>query len=205
MPGDGNLHSRIVVWLKVGLPLAALALLSTLFLVSNRIDPSAEIPYADVDVEDRLRQPRMTAPVFSGMTADGAAITLTAAEARPPVPGDGGAERGSASDVVMRIEMTDGQTALMVADAARIDAVDDLVQLTGAVVLETSSGWRIASDALTARLDRTAVTSPGPIRADGPPGTVTAQTMSLAASGKGTKDHVLIFNGGVKLVYRPAQ
>ena len=32
-------HTRVVGWLKVALPLAALAILSTLFLVARRIDP----------------------------------------------------------------------------------------------------------------------------------------------------------------------
>ena len=54
--------SRLVAALKVLLPLAALAILSTLFLVSNRINPEDALPYADVDVEARLREPRITAP-----------------------------------------------------------------------------------------------------------------------------------------------
>ena len=33
-----NLHSRMVFWLKILLPILALAILSTLFLFSRRID-----------------------------------------------------------------------------------------------------------------------------------------------------------------------
>ena len=54
-PPRDNLHSRLVAILKVALPLIALALLSTLFLFSRKIDPEDAIPYATVDVEDRLR------------------------------------------------------------------------------------------------------------------------------------------------------
>jgi lipopolysaccharide export system protein LptC len=216
MPGDGNLHSRVVVWLKVGLPLAALALLSTLFLISNRIDPTASIPYADVDIEDRLRQPRMTAPVLATMTRDGSAVTLTAAEARPPQagaeagpegapPGGAGADRGSASDVLMQVALTDGSTARLLADSARIDAAGDTVALQGRVVLDSSTGWTVTAPALTARLDRTALDSPGPVRAEGPAGTLEAGTMALAASGPGATAYVLVFKDGVKLLYRPAQ
>ena len=43
-------HTRLVGWLKVALPLTALAILSTLFLVARRIDPEAALPYAEVDV-----------------------------------------------------------------------------------------------------------------------------------------------------------
>ena len=78
-----NLHSRLVSVLKLVLPLLALALLSTLFLVSRKIDPEAAIPYATVDVADRLRDPKMTDAGFASVAADGSTIALTAAQARP--------------------------------------------------------------------------------------------------------------------------
>ena len=59
-PAQGNLHSRIVMILKVTLPLVALAILSSLFLFSREIDPEDAIPYADVEIADRPAQPRMT-------------------------------------------------------------------------------------------------------------------------------------------------
>ena len=80
-------HTRVVGWLKVMLPLTALAILSTLFLVARRIDPEAALPYAEVDVEDLAREPRMTAPTYAGTTEDGASVTLTADEARPAAEG----------------------------------------------------------------------------------------------------------------------
>jgi len=75
-------YSRVVAWLKVIFPLSALALLSTLFLFARSIDPEQSIPFADVDVKELAREPRITAPEFSGMTADGAAITISAATAK---------------------------------------------------------------------------------------------------------------------------
>jgi lipopolysaccharide export system protein LptC len=75
--------SRLVALLKVLLPLTALAILSTLFLISNRINPDDALPYAEVDVEARLKEPRITAPTYAGTTSDGAALEVTAAEARP--------------------------------------------------------------------------------------------------------------------------
>ena len=54
-PLRDNLHSRLVRVLKIALPLIALLLLSTLFLFSRKINPEDAIPYASVDVDDRLR------------------------------------------------------------------------------------------------------------------------------------------------------
>jgi lipopolysaccharide export system protein LptC len=55
-------YSRLVAWLKIILPLIALGILATLFLVSRTIDPSQTIPYADVDVQDLARNQRVGAP-----------------------------------------------------------------------------------------------------------------------------------------------
>ena len=46
-----NLHSHVMAWLKVLLPMAALALLSTLFLLSRRTDPVTDLPISDVELE----------------------------------------------------------------------------------------------------------------------------------------------------------
>ena len=61
-----NAWSRWVALLKIVLPLIALALLSSIFLLSRTIDPTATIPFTEVDVEDRVREPRLTEPKFSG-------------------------------------------------------------------------------------------------------------------------------------------
>ena len=82
-----NLHSQVVGVLKVVLPLLALGLLSTLFLFSHKIDPEDAIPYAEIDVGDRLRDPKMTDAGFASVTEDGAALTIKATEAKPTADG----------------------------------------------------------------------------------------------------------------------
>lgn len=105
-PRPDNLHSRLVSWLKVVLPLAALAILSTLFLVARTINPDDAIPYADVDVADRVREPRITAPTWAGITSDGAALSVEAAAARP---GQSPGEEGRAAALRARIDTPDAQ------------------------------------------------------------------------------------------------
>ena len=122
-PVSDNLHSRIVAVLKVALPLARRSILSTLFLFSRSIDPEDAIPYAQVDVEDRLREPRMTDAGYSGMTPDGAALTLTAAEAKP------GTDGGSASGLQGQLETADGARTEIAAISARIDNKLSLIHI----------------------------------------------------------------------------
>ena len=68
---QGDRYTRLISWLKVLFPLAALGLLSTLFLLSRAIDPGQAIPFAEKEVQDRLRDQQITGPFFTGATSEG--------------------------------------------------------------------------------------------------------------------------------------
>jgi lipopolysaccharide export system protein LptC len=192
-------HSRVVGWLKVALPLAALAILSTLFLLSDRIDPQDAIPYAQVDVEDLARDPRMTAPTYAGTTRDGTALTLTAETARP-VGQDASAQ---AATVLARMEMPDGSTAELSAGKVDLDAPAGRLLLSGGVAVTTSSGYLVLTDQVTAALDRTSAESSGPVTAETPAAHLTADRFSLTRTDADGEAYLLVFTGRVKLVYQP--
>lgn len=197
---DRDLHSRMVAWAKILLPLAALGILSTLFLFARAIDPDDAIPYATVDIEDRIREPRMTAPTYSGVTSDGASLSVQAAEARPG-SADGAA---TAQSLIARLETPDGALTDLVAASGTLDDGAGVLSLTGDVRMTTSSGYTVQSQAMTARLDRTGVTSPGDITATAPMGTINATGMSLEQTAT-PGDYVLVFKGRVRLIYTPQQ
>lgn len=194
-----DFHTRLVGWLKILLPLSALAILSTLFLVSRTINPDAALPYAEVDVEARVREPRMTAPEYAGTTTDGGAITLTADEARPEAAGD-----ASARTVLATLATPDGGMARLTAATARLDHAAGLIALDGGVVTTTGSGYRIDSDAMQIRMDRSGLDSRGAVRAEGPPGQITAGSMSLQRDATRPEGYLLVFKTDVKLIYQPA-
>ena len=192
-------HTRVVAWLKVALPLTALVILSTLFLVARRIDPEAALPYAEVDVEDLAREPRMTAPTYAGTTSDGSALTLSADEARP-------ASEGSAARAAgLRLDLATpdgGKTELLAAEARMDDTAQELV-LSGGVTLETSTGYRLETAEVAARLDRTGLESRAPVKATGPAGEITAEGLVLGQDNRTPGAYVLVFKGNVRLVYQP--
>lgn len=195
-----NLHSRLVALLKIVLPLAALAILSTLFLVSQGVDPEDAIPYAEVDVADRLREPRLTDAAYAGMTEDGAALTVNAADARPGVAGT--PDGGRATDVTGRMETPDGGVTDLVAGAAQLDAEAGKVVLSDGVVLTSSTGYVVEMSGVSMATDRTALDSDGAVHAVGPLGTLNAGALHIGMSGTG---YVVVFKNGVRLVYTPAQ
>ena len=195
-----NAYSRLVAWLKILLPLTALAVLSTLFLFSRTIDPTRAIPMAPVDVEELAREPRINAPDYSGMTEDGAALTLTAASAKPDPENSG---HVTATMPTAVIETPDGVRTTISSATAEIDTTAGAVILDGAVTLETSRGYVVKTSRITAAIDRTRIETAGEITGTAPMGRITAGQMVIEVANAAKHTYVLVFKNGVKLIYDP--
>lgn len=195
-PAD-NLHSRLVAVLKIALPLVALGILSSMFLLSGRIDPEDAIPYAEVDVAARLREPRMTDAGFAGVTADGASLTFNAAEAKPNAKG------GSANLVLGTLETSDGGKTELAAATVQIDGAAKMIELSDGVEMRSSSGYVISAPGMGVATDRTFAASRGAVSAVGPMGQLTANQMELSAREGVANSYLLVFNGKVRLLYQP--
>ncbi|WP_298968942.1 hypothetical protein [uncultured Roseobacter sp.] len=198
---QGDRYSRTVAWLKVALPLAALGLLSTLFLLSRVVDPTQSIPFADTEVRDRLLNQRVSGPYYSGTTADGDLIAFIAETVKTPNGLTGPSE---ARDVFVKVDMIDGTTIRVTSHAASMDVAEDISDLTGNVVITTSQGYIITSEAITARMTELDIRSPDTVFADTPAGEVVAGSMHLSSPEPDAPAH-LVFTNGVKLLYLPKQ
>ncbi len=192
----GGVRSVVVAWLRVLLPLAALAVLSTLFLLSRHSDPARTLPYARVEADAAARDPRIVAPTWAGVTEDGARVTLAAESAEPDPEG------GISAATALRLDWraADGLSARLTAPTAAMEEAH--ITLGGGVALSTSSGWSLDAPTVTASTTRSAFTATGGIRATAPFGEVEAAEAVLEPAPDGA-GHLLDFTGGVRLVYRP--
>lgn len=196
---DGWTH--FVRLARVVLPLAALALLSTVFLVARHLNPDDAIPYARVDVADRLREPRMTLPIYSGATKDGADLRINADEALPDKPAE---EKGaSAKTVFSTLTTPDGGRTELTSVTAQMDSAEENVTFEGSVDVKNSTGYRVQTEKAIARLDQTEVRSLAPVVATNDTTHITAKEMVLTQDTTKPGSYVLVFNGDVKLVYQP--
>jgi lipopolysaccharide export system protein LptC len=193
--GDG--HSRLVFWLKIVLPLIALAILSTLFLVSRNIGGDGTVPFSDVDLDALARDPQLSAPEYSAMTKDGAALTVQSDLARPTAAGV------VATAIVARYEAQGGQTIDLSAAEGSFDEVAGTLSMSGGVLVETSAGYRLETGDLTGRLDRTQLSAPGAVVAEAPFGRIEAGAMQLDRADGNSGDSILVFKNRVRLVYDP--
>ncbi|MAQ86060.1 LPS export ABC transporter periplasmic protein LptC [Psychromarinibacter halotolerans] len=197
-----NAYSRIVSWLKVLLPLLALAILSTLFLVARTIDPAQDIPFSDIDIDELMNEPRIGGPTFSGMTEGGAAFSLSADRAVPDPQNTG---RLSGSDVRAAIDLPEGIRVDVVSDTAEIDNDARTAGMTGDVKIESSNGLTLESGDLTIDFDALRLWTDSAVTLTAPDMTLDAGHAELVSEGDGSGPYVLVFKGGVKLLYDPKQ
>ncbi|MXQ08315.1 LPS export ABC transporter periplasmic protein LptC [Alphaproteobacteria bacterium GH1-50] len=189
-------YSRLVLWLKVAFPLAALAILSTLFMVAETLDPEAAIPYAEVDVEQIMREQGVTRPTFGGVTQDGVQIALGAEAVRP----SGAAYRGTELNVTL--DLPQGGRITVVSPEGTIDVPGEAATLDGGVEVESTTGYRVETQTLRTAWSVATLETDSTVTATGPGGDIEAGRMVLSADGEGG-GHVLVFKDGVRLVYRP--
>lgn len=199
MPSRDNSYSRLVALAKIVLPLAALGLLSTLFLLSRGVDTTGSLPYTRVDIEQRAREQGVSRPTYAGVTDDGTAISVSAAKARP-TPGD--PDRIEAEALSTRMDFADGSHAEIVAPRGAIDPGADRAEMGGGVAITTSDGYRVETLALIAALGRTEIVAETALTATGPFGQLEAGRMRVTADPDGP-GYLVVFKGGVKLLYDP--
>ncbi|MFS4581720.1 LPS export ABC transporter periplasmic protein LptC [Phaeobacter sp. C3_T13_0] len=193
-------YSRLVAYLKVLLPLMALALMSTMFLISRGVNTDAVIPFAQQDLEDRTRGQQITAPFFSGTTAQGDEIMVTAAIARP----GGSGKPATAVNLEAEIRMIDGGRIMLNSETGSLRPDKDMASFRGDVEILTNDGLRITTQELNTTLSAVQADSPGPIQAAGAIGDLTAGAMQIDTKTEGGPVH-MVFNNGVKLLYDPQQ
>ena len=191
-------YSRMIAFLKVLLPLMALALLSTLFLLSQNTEPMASIPFAEAEVNERMRDQQITGPFFSGSTEQGDQISFSAGKIGV-ADGNG---RVTANDISAQIDLSSGARLVFFADLGEVDIANDTSILSGKVLITTSTGYKINSERLVSAMTSLNMESPNKIIAEGPLGTFSAGSMRLTLSEK-TKSTQMVFTNAVKLIYDP--
>jgi lipopolysaccharide export system protein LptC len=196
MLGDDNLYSQFVGFLKITLPLAALALMSTVFLFARAPTQDSAVPYAEI--KEIAREPRLSGAQVSGVADDGSVIQLTAETARP---------LGNVllvETMFASIDAVDGIHIDIRAGQGEINNATRIARLTGLARIETSNGYEMETAGITANLTTGQITSDGALEIQAPFGSLTAGQMIIETP-EGMDGQVMLFQNGVRLVYTPQQ
>lgn len=193
-----GLYSGVVAWLKILLPVAALGLLSTIFLLSRSHDADGRVPFAEaLQRAGDAATEMVSAPYYSGSTGRGDLVTMTARSARPGAEGEIEAE-----ELTARMLLTDGSEIELNASRATMLENDQRISLRDGVIITSSDGYVLTTQSLTSSIERIDVESHAAIQGHGPLGTIEAAKMRIEAIDD-SNDMQMLFTGGVKLVYHP--
>ncbi len=192
-----NIYSKAVVWVKVTLPLIALGLLSSLFLLAGNPDPDAALPYAEVDIDQITREQRVTEPRFAGVLAEGQELILVA----DAVTADAGqTEQIRAQAIEGRMDLSAEAFLTVEAALGNFDMARQRATLSDGVMVQSSQGYQLDSAELVMALDRVELRAPGAVHITGPGLDLTADSMEMVGPEGET---ILRFNGTVRMLYEP--
>lgn len=196
MTRDDNLYSQFVGFLKITLPLAALALMSTVFLFARAPTQETTIPYAEI--EEIAREPRLSGAQVSGVADDGSVIGINAGTARPS------GDLMIIENLTATIDSVNGVHIDIRAGMGEIDTTSQIARLTGLARVATSNGFEMETTGITANLSTGQLISDGAIEVQAPFGSLTAGQMVIETP-EGSDGQVMLFQNGVRLVYTPQQ
>ena len=193
-------YSRMISLLKLVLPLTALALLSMVFLLARPVDTTRAIEMAEIDVEERARDPRISGARFAGVTDDGAALRLVTETVRTdPLA----MLRFDVTGLELYLDGPRGETIEARAEAGALDRGQGIFSMDGTVEISASPGYRLETGRMTGLLDNTRIEVPGTLTGAGPAGEITAGNLLIEAATTGPAAYKLVFGGGVRLIYQP--
>lgn len=197
MDASGGLYSSFVGWVKIILPVAALGLLSTLFLFARAPASQTDVPFAKI--AELAAEQRITAPRFSGITDDGSVIAVSARNAKPDM------ERPKtllAEDLAISLDSPTGGRLDITSGMSVLDGNAQTARLDGLARLSTSTGYTMETVGLTADLQTGEVVSDGVLEIQAPFGSITAGRVQITASRENTGQQ-MVFTDGVRLLYTP--
>ena len=193
---QNDAYSQFVSWAKVVLPLSAIVLLSTLFLIARNVGDTSQIPYADI--EEIARQPRLSAPKMVGMSETGGTYTIEADVARQDPDTNNGL---IAEAIVVNMTTIDGIQTTVSAGIGKLDSNAKVVTLDNLARVTTSDGYLMETRGLVTSLTDGSLETTDPLEVRAPYGSLTAGRLTITPDSD--EPQLIVFNNGVRLIYQP--
>ena len=144
-------YSAFVAWVKTLLPIAALGLLSTIFLFSGKVDVTQSLPYAELNVAEIIREQRITRPYFTGTSDNGTKIAISAAYASP---GAQNADILNINELSIIIAPDHARATQITAGVGTLDSSTQIVVISEDVQIAATPDFWLTTDVLIVDLKR---------------------------------------------------
>jgi lipopolysaccharide export system protein LptC len=196
-----GLHSRVVAILKVALPLIAVGLLLGLFVGApdERSDGDGLV-FAPGDVEALGSGLVVRNPTFTGTTQGGDRFGFTAATVEPDAAPP---QRVAITRLTGDVDLANGPIVTVSAATGDLDVATERLDLTGAVDLATSDGYRIRAEKVTLDLRAGSMIAGDAVETTGPLGRIDSGGLRVAPADESGEPRRFSFGNGVRLLYDP--
>lgn len=190
--------------LRLVLPLSALALMATVFLLARSIDPDVAITTIGRDIAALTREPRIGGARIALMTRDDSAVIIHAEVIRSDaVANTADPLRLYLDGPIGSISLRNDTQVQFKAQTGTVDQAADTLVMQGGVTIETSDGYSVHLPELRSRLSHVDIRGVDGVRGHGPAGELSAATLHLTQHATDTEGYVLAFKGNVRLLYIP--
>lgn len=198
-------YSQAVRFAKVGFPLLAVLLIVGVFVFNKTNIIRDEIIISGPQFTKLAIGQKITNPHYSGVTKSGDAFSISAVSALPNAPTPDLIDLISPNTT---IGFSNGLEIHTSSNAGQLDLINQEAILTGSVFLETSESYKAYAERVVMNFYSGNAHSPGPVKATGPIGQISAGSMNLTQNlHKNTSrdDVILSFSNGVELIYYPTK
>ena len=192
-------YSPLIVALKIVLPLSALGLLATLFLISKPMPTQSQLPFSEAKRLDLISDQKITAPYYSGVTAGGDSVSLSA---RQILPDPAKEDTVLVEDIALLIKPREAQQIRLTAGLGSYQVEKDELVVDQLVEVISDAGYRVSSPKVLVKLSKTWLRAEGPVEGMAPNGSLSAGEMEIFRE-EATQSLQIIFKGGIKLLYDP--
>ena len=194
-------YSPLIVALKIVLPLSALGLLATLFLISKPMPTQSQLPFSEAKRLDLISDQKITSPYYSGMTAGGDSVSLSA---RRILPDPAKEDTVLVEDIALLIKPRQAQQIRLTAGLGRYQVEKDELVVDQLVEVISDAGYRVSSPKVLVKLSKTWLRAEGPVEGRAPNGRLSAGEMEIFRE-EATQGLQIVFKGGIKLLYDPGK
>ena len=190
-------YSAFVAWVKTLLPIAALGLLSTIFLFSGKVDVTQSLPYAELNVAEIIREQRITRPYFTGISDNGTKIAISAAYASP---GAQNADILNINELSIIMAPDHARATQITAGVGTLDSSTQIVVISEDVQIAATPDFWLTTDVLIVDLKRGIATADSEFHGVTALGAIKAGKMVVEMA---TNDGQIVFTKGVHLIHYP--
>tara|TARA_B110000091_G_scaffold83889_1_gene92295 strand:- start:118 stop:723 length:606 start_codon:yes stop_codon:yes gene_type:complete len=190
-------YSAFVAWVKTLLPIAALGLLSTIFLFSGKVDVTQSLPYAEHNVAEIISEQRITKPYFTGISSNGTEIALSAAYASPDAEN---ADKLNITELSIVLQSDQTRTTQITAGLGTLDSTTQIAVVSQNVHIAAMPDFWVSTDTLTVDLKQGVAVAEGGFQGVTALGTINAENMVVQMT---ANDQQIVFTNDVRLIYNP--